>query len=369
MVSSETLDTVVAGGNRVLVQQRRRRGMVAGLDALAWVVATFLAVTLRLDFTLTFSGWVATFLLGMAAAALQVGIGYYIALYRGRYAFGSFEVVRMLATVVLGIAIALSFFVIPFGIAIGVPRATMLLAGPFALLLMFGIRYVSRLAFEHSRKPGDAAERALIVGAGYLGDRLLHTIITDPGSPIRPVGLIDDDPLKKNLNLRGVPVLGRTGELAEIAQRTRATRVVIALGNADSVLLRKLNDAAGATGMSVSVTPTITDFVLNERATVDVRDIEIEDLIGRHPVDTNVELIAGVHHGQARARHRRRRIHRIRAVSPAREVRTQRADHARPGRDRFADGAARYGRQRTARLQGGRARRHPRRVSAECDLR
>ncbi|GAA4485838.1 nucleoside-diphosphate sugar epimerase/dehydratase [Microbacterium panaciterrae] len=266
---------------------------MAALDGLAWIVGIFLAVTLRLDFTLPLQGWAAMILLGVVAAAIQIAVGYYVALYRGRYSFGSFEVVRTLAIITLGIVVVLSLVVVPFGNAIGVPRATMLLAGPFVLLLMFGMRYLSRFAIERSRKPGDAAERVLIVGAGYVGDRLLHTIITDPVSPIRPVGLIDDDPAKRNLRLRGVPVLGRTSQLSEIAQQSRATRMVIALGNADSVVLRKLSDAADAAGLAVSVTPTVTDLTLDARAKVDVRDIEIEDLIGRHPVDTNVELIAG----------------------------------------------------------------------------
>ncbi|WP_441977595.1 polysaccharide biosynthesis protein [Microbacterium sp. 2MCAF23] len=290
---SSQVGEAVTGEIRIPVHQQRRRRLVALLDVLAWVFGTFLAVTLRLDFTLTLPAWVATIVLGLVAAAIQVGVGYYVALYRGRYAYGSFEVVRTLAIIVLGISVLLSLFVVPFGNMIGVPRATMLLAGPFVLLVMFGIRYAARLAVERSRKPGDSAERTLVVGAGYLGDRLLYTVITDPTSPIRPVGLIDDDPLKKNLRLRGVPVLGRSSQLAEIAQRTGATRLVIALGNADSVLLRKLSDAAETAGMKVSVTPSITDFMLDGRVKVDVRDIEIEDLIGRHPVDTNVELIAG----------------------------------------------------------------------------
>lgn len=271
----------------------RRRRWVAALDAFAWVFGTFLAVGLRVEFKMPLSGWIATFCLGLIAALLQLVVGYVLALYRGRYSYGSFSEVWTLAVVVGGITLILSAFVVPSGNQIGVPRATVLLAGPFVLLTMFGVRYVARLFVERSRKPGEDAERALVVGAGYLGDRLLHSITTDPGSPILPVGLIDDDPEKKNLRLRGVPVLGRRSQLAEIAARTGATRLVIALGNADSVLLRELSDAADAAGMSVSITPTVTDYMLEGRTRVDVRDIEIEDLIGRHPVDTNVELIAG----------------------------------------------------------------------------
>ncbi len=280
-------------GVRSAAVGQRRRGWVATLDAFAWVFGTFLAVGLRVEFKMPFAGWVATLCLGLIAAAMQLIVGYVLALYRGRYSYGSFSEVWTLSLVVAGITLVLSAFVVPLGNLISVPRATMLLAGPFVLLSMFGVRYVARLVVERSRKPGDDAERALVVGAGYLGDKLLHSITTDPDSPILPVGLIDDDPAKKNLRLRGVPVLGRRSQLAEVAAQTGATRLVIALGNADSVLLRDLSDAANEAGMAVSVTPPITDYVLEGRAAVDVRDIEIEDLIGRHPVDTNVELIAG----------------------------------------------------------------------------
>ncbi|MVQ42663.1 NAD-dependent epimerase/dehydratase family protein [Microbacterium sp. MAH-37] len=251
------------------------------------------AVALRLEFTMPLQAWVATIALGVIAAILQLVIGYSVALYRGRYAYGSFSEVKVLGWTVFGIAILLSLFVIPFGNSVNVPRATVLLAAPFVLVVMFGIRYVARATVERSRKPADDAEPALIAGAGYLGDRLLHSMITDPKSPIRPVGLLDDDPAKKNLVLRGVPVLGRTSQLAAVAQQTGATRVVIAMGSVDSVQLREWSDRADAAGIAVSVTPSLTDMMLAGPGGVDVRDIEIEDLIGRHPVDTNVELIAG----------------------------------------------------------------------------
>ncbi|MFE6995722.1 polysaccharide biosynthesis protein [Microbacterium sp. NPDC057659] len=251
------------------------------------------AVALRLEFTMPLRGWLATIALGVVAAILQLLIGYSVGLYRGRYPYGSFSEVKVLGWTVAGIAVLLSCFVIPFGNSVGVPRGTVLLAGPFVLVVMFGIRYVARATVERSRKPADDAEPTLIAGAGYLGDRLLHSIITDPTSPIRPVGLLDDDPAKKNLVLRGVPVLGRTSQLAALAQQTGATRVIIAMASADSIQLREWSDRADAAGVSVSVTPSLTDMMLAGPGGVDVRDIKIEDLIGRHPVDTNVELIAG----------------------------------------------------------------------------
>jgi len=285
-----TLD--IGGGVRVPQEQQRRRALVAVLDGLSWWLGIFFAVTLRLDFTMPAVGWVATVVLGVTAGLVQVVAGYVVALYRGRFSYASFDETRAIAAMVLCETLLLSAFVIPFGPIVSVPRGTVLLAGPFVLVLMLGIRYFARLSMERARKPGDHAAPALVVGAGFVADRLLHTLLTDPKAKIRPVGLIDDDPAKRNLVLRGVPVIGRSSDIMTLAKATGATTLVIAVGSADSVLLRRLSDQGEAAGLQVAVTPSLSDLVL-DGTKVDVRDIRIEDLIGRHPVDTNVESIAG----------------------------------------------------------------------------
>ncbi|WP_424936873.1 MULTISPECIES: polysaccharide biosynthesis protein [Bacteria] len=262
-------------------------------DGAAWLVGTVLAVTLRLEFTLSPRGWIVTLVLGIGAGILQIVVGYGLALYRGRFPLGSFEEVRSLAPVVAGLALALSGIVIPLGNAVHVPRGTVLLAAPLVLVLMLAVRYLARLVLDKARKPGRDAEPAIIIGAGHMGDRFLYTVLTDPAAPIRPVALLDDDPAKHLLHLRGVPVRGRVSDLDEVARHTGATVLVIAIGGADSALLRDLTDRGERAGLRVVVTPSLTDLMLGGTSRVDARDIRIEDLIGRHPVDTNVELIAG----------------------------------------------------------------------------
>lgn len=290
--------------DQVSVWQRRRRITAAVVDSAAWIVGIVVAVVLRFEFEPTVRGWISMALLAVLAAAGQVVVGYYLALYRGRFTYGSFDEVRALGIAVVVQATVLTVLVMIVGPYIGLPRGTVILAFPFVLLLMFGVRYIARLVLERRRKPGAEAEPALIVGAGYVGDVLLHQMTTDPTSPLRAVGILDDDPAKKNLRLRGVPVIGRTTEIVAAAQDTGATTLVIAIGTADSLLLRRLTDDAEAAGLRVRITPTLTNMMSGAQSAIDLRDISIEDLIGRHPVDTNVELIAGYaqHHHLAVAR-------------------------------------------------------------------
>ncbi|GGM42567.1 dTDP-glucose 4,6-dehydratase [Microbacterium saperdae] len=277
----------------VSVEQKRRRLAAAFVDSAAWIVGIVIAVVLRFEFEPTLRGWISMVVLALVAALSQIVVGYYLALYRGRFTYGSFDEVRALGLVVIVQAAVLSAIVMVLGPVIGLPRGTVLLAFPFVLLLMFGVRYSARLILERRRKPGTEAEPALIVGAGYVADTLVRTMMTDPASPLRAVGILDDDPAKRNLRLRGVPVIGRTTEIVAAARDTGATTLVIAIGGAESSVLRRLSDDADKAGLRVTITPTLTNMMSGEQAPTDLRDISIEDLIGRHPVDTNVELIAG----------------------------------------------------------------------------
>jgi len=259
--------------SEVSVEQRRRRRLAAVVDGLAWSFGVTLAIALRFEFVMDAQGWISTIALALVAGVIQVVVGYSTTLYRGRFTYGSFDEVRAVALIVVLEAVFLSLIVIPLGPLIGIPRGTLLLAFPFVLLLMFGVRYLARLLIERARKPGEDAEPALIFGAGFLADKLLANITTDPSSPIRAVGLLDDDPDKRNLHLRGVPVLGTTRDVAEAAQRTGARLAVIAIPRADSALLRDLSDRAEAAGVRVAVTPTLATLASGEEAVTDVRDI------------------------------------------------------------------------------------------------
>ncbi|YCH07743.1 polysaccharide biosynthesis protein [Arthrobacter sp. alpha11c] len=115
----------------------------------------------------------------------------------------------------------------------------------------------------------------------------------DAYSGYQPVGLIDDDPSKRNLRLAGVPVLGDSSRLSQIVNESDVEVLIVSIARADSELLRSISDAAAACGIQVKVLPSLSEIMEGRAAPADVRDIAIEDLIGRHPVDTEVASIAG----------------------------------------------------------------------------
>jgi FlaA1/EpsC-like NDP-sugar epimerase len=263
------------------------------LDSGAWIVALVAAVFFRYEFDEALIAWLPLAALALVAVIFQLMLGWAFWLYRGRFNYGSFEEVRSLLYTVLSVSAVISLPVLLFGTSLHIPRSAGLIALPIAFVLMGAVRYVKRLYVERQHKPGDEAERTLIYGAGHVGGVLVKRMMTDRFSVYRPVGLIDDSRRKRNLMHMGVPVLGGGADLARIAEETRAEVLIVAIARADSKLLRSIADAGAAAGLRVKVLPVLEEILEGKTKLTDVHDISIEDLIGRHPVDTEVASIAG----------------------------------------------------------------------------
>ena len=263
------------------------------VDAEAWVIAITFAVLFRFDFMADRVNWLSVGVLAVLAMVLQAAVGWFLALYRGRHQHGAFhEAQTLLETVVIVAAVlfGVNLFLLT---APGLPRSSALVALPVAFVLMGGSRYLQRLVLERRIRPRDTAERALIYGAGQTGEYLVKRMLSDPASPYRPVGLIDDDPDKRNLRLSNVPVLGGGGDLTALALKTDATALVLCVARADADFIRGVSDHADRAGLRMMVMPLLSEILEDGMKLGDIRDVAIEDIIGRRPVDTQVDSIAG----------------------------------------------------------------------------
>ena len=276
-----------------LQRARRSAFLLLVAECATWPAVVAAAVILRHEFVLARVDWPPALAFGAAAAALHAAIGYAFGLYSGRFRPGSFEEGRALALAVLVEAALLEGAALLIGLAVGFPRSALPIAFPIALLVMLGIRIARRLVAERRRAPRRDATPALIAGAGTAGELIVRNMKGDPDSPLRPVGLLDDDPAKRRLQLHGVPVLGGTGEVERVARETGAEVLALAIAGADAALVRRLTDAGTQAGLRVMVIPTVQQLVSGSVSVADLRSVAIEDLLGRHPVDTRVEDVAG----------------------------------------------------------------------------
>ena len=273
------------GRHRTLVQ--------VSTDGLAWTLAICFATLSRYDFHVDWINVRGVFALACIAILVQSLAGLACGLYTGRSRFGSFEEVMSLvkATVVSGAVLTILNLIphprlVPASVPIG--------AGLVALVLMAGARYCWRLAIERRLRPqGDGCNRLLVFGAGEGASQVIPALLRDPNSSYVPVGLIDDDPAKRKLRIKGVPVLGNRERLTAVAKECQADTLLIAMPSAGPDLVTELSELAVEAGLDVKVLPPVQELFGGRVDASDIRDVTPADLLGRHEVHTALDAIAG----------------------------------------------------------------------------
>ncbi|WP_229072821.1 polysaccharide biosynthesis protein [Actinoplanes sp. DH11] len=270
-----------------------RRLLPAALDAVAWAAGLFAAVLARYGTDLTRRRLAGLLLAGALAVVLQFTIGHARHLYRGRYPYASFEEVRAVAVTTAGTAGALLVLdVLLFRHP--VPALAPLVGGAVALVLMLAVRYAQRVRRQRRRRPDRrTAAPVLLFGAGEAGAVLVRSMLQDPNGRYLPIGLLDDDPDKRRLEISGVPVLGARDDIGDVLARTGAGTLVFAVANADAELVRAVRDRVVAAGAAFKVVPSVSELMDHAVAVDDIRDVQVSDLLGRHQIETDLDAIAG----------------------------------------------------------------------------
>ena len=153
------------------------------------------------------------------------------------------------------------------------------------------LRWIKEEPFRRGQR--QRGRRAIIVGAGVAGERLLRQLQHDPRHPLNVVGLIDDDPAKHGRTLHGVSVLGGSDELRRFVAMHHAQQIVIATPSASPEQLRALVTRAAETGVAVKILPPQVDLLSPDEPEINqVRDVQVEDLLGRAPVQLDLKDVA-----------------------------------------------------------------------------
>lgn len=263
-----------------------------GFDVLAWCIATLLAVALRYDVHVSAAEWKSAGLILVAAVLLQLAFGYVFYLYRGRHRWGSFEAVREVALTAVMTGLSLWIITFLFVDHLHLSRTIAPIATGFALLFMFFSRYVGRLIASEHLTRAKQGKPVILIGAGYVGEHLARRLTTDSNAELMPVAFLDDDPDKAHLRLCGVPVRGTIQDLPKVAHETGATQAIVALAQPSPTLLRDIQAQAKQMGLKVMMMPPLEQVLRYGLSENRLRDLSIEDLLGRSVVDTNVEEIA-----------------------------------------------------------------------------
>ena len=134
------------------------------------------------------------------------------------------------------------------------------------------------------RSRGADETRVMVVGAGEAGRALIREMRVTPSLGMTPVCAIDDNPAKRGRLIEGVPVVGGREDIAGAAERHRVGLVVVAVPSATGAQRKALVDAASATGLEVRVVPGMAQLVDGRVSVSRLREVRLEDLLGRDPV-------------------------------------------------------------------------------------
>ena len=173
------------------------------------------------------------------------------------------------------------------------PAEGVCIADMFATVFMLGgLRIIIRLYFEEFRTAeAGRLKRFLIVGAGNAGEALLREILRMPVTQYYVVGLIDDDSVKQGTHIHGIPILGIVEQLPEICEERKIEEIAIAMPSASPQQLRRVIQVCEGTKIRFRTVPSITDIASGKLRVSQIRDVDINDLLGREAVKLDMDLI------------------------------------------------------------------------------
>ncbi len=221
---------------------------------------------------------IAPFLILIQAAAYLV-----FGLYRGIWRFASLpDLLRIIKAVALGSA--LSALCVAFFLQMQfVPRSVFPLYSLFLVTFLGGSRLLYRWSQHHTANFANF-KRVLIIGAGQAAEGLIRDLLRDTSHTYKPIAMVDDDPNKQGFEIHGVRVQGKIADLGEIVNRRDIELILIAMPSASSANMRRAVEFCEKTQRPFRTLPSLQDLASGHVSINALREVSIEDLLGREPV-------------------------------------------------------------------------------------
>jgi FlaA1/EpsC-like NDP-sugar epimerase len=247
---------------------------------LAWMAAYFLRFNFDIPPNLVETMWRSLLWIIPLQAVIFHGFG----LYRGIWRFASIPDLRRIVLAAGTVGLAIPTLLLMLQRLSDVPRSVLVLHPLLLVLIMGGSRFLYRAWRDgHLISPRQFdAEPVIVMGAGAAGAMLLRDLA---GSQRwRPVGLLDDDPVKLRLQLQGISVLGRLDDIGRVAAAHHVATAIVAMPSASPSARRHAVELVVGAGLKALTVPALSDVLSGRVTAAEVRQVELEDLLGREQV-------------------------------------------------------------------------------------
>jgi FlaA1/EpsC-like NDP-sugar epimerase len=275
-----------------MLRRPNSRHIVIAHDVAMVVVAWILALFARFNFSMPPPENLANGLGVLPVVVfVQAMLLWRFGLYRGLWRFAS---LRDLWNIIRSVGIGgplVTLALVLLNRLEGIPRSILILYPVFLLLLLGGPRLCFRLWKDRTLnlRQITGGTRVLIVGAGEGGETFLREILRD--SDYLPVGLVDDRKEIGRRRIHGVPVLGTIEDMPRLVERYQIELAVIAIPSANNLQMQRIVEICERAGCAFRTVPRMQDIVSGKLALREVRDVAIDDLLGRTAVQLDWPLM------------------------------------------------------------------------------
>ncbi|MFC5401544.1 polysaccharide biosynthesis protein [Cohnella soli] len=234
---------------------------------------------------------------GAISALVGVGAMFVFGLYRRLWQYASIgELLSLVRSSVVATVAAYAIAAVALGERI--PLYAPVQSFMTALLLVGGSRFLWRLACDRfgadrGRKgKNEPHKKALIVGAGNCGTLFAKELLQNDSYLAKPVAFVDDDPYKHGLEVLGIPVLGGRKNIPDFVEAKGIEEIIIAMPTASKTQISEIVNICKNTKAKLRIIPHLQDLIQGKAAAQQIRDVSVEDLLGREPIRTDLKGIA-----------------------------------------------------------------------------
>lgn len=264
------------------------------LDILTLALTPTLALMLRLD-TLWilrefWSGLVIYTLLGIVLRPLLFQrFGVYSRYWR--YASIDEGVQIVLAVAVSTAVLVIITLPLMATLVISFARSILIIDTLLILVAVSSTRFSLRFWGHNAQVRVPDQKRVVIIGAGDAGEMTARELQKYPQLGLKLVAFVDDDPQKQGLHLRGLPILGTRRDLPRIVLSEAIDQVIIAMPTVSGDVIREITGVCEMLGVETKTIPGISEIMNDQLRPHQLRDVEIEDLLRREPVQTDIQAV------------------------------------------------------------------------------
>lgn len=267
-----------------------------GIDTCLFAMATITAFALRYDGFVPDAGP----LLLALGFSLPLKILADIALGLPSYSWSSltFRDLGSLLALAVVVAVPGTLLLVIFGPSVNIARSIPLLDAAITFILMAGARAFARYRHEHKIANligPDFRKRVLVIGAGESGALVVRELLKHPETGLKPVAYLDDDPMKHGQRISSIEVVGPVSMAKEVILDQKIDEVLIAMPSKGGAAVRQVIDQVrdARPNMVYKIIPGVYELLSGKVDVRRIREVDIEDLLGREPVRLDTDTILG----------------------------------------------------------------------------